>query len=110
MRDSAVRFAEAARPLVEHKLMELAQLSYDEARQLPEVAGDDLRVAGMKASLTVFRQDDAYQLRGKTLVVVLAARPTMLGMGAQHVERGLVFSRSEPTREATETELRNSGG
>ena len=110
MRDSATGFAQAARPLVERRLMELAQLSYDEARRLPEVAGDDMSVAGMKASLTVFRQDNAYQLSGKILVVVQAARSSMLGMGAQHVERGLVFSQSEPTREATEAELRNSGG
>ncbi len=110
MRDSAVRFAEAAEPLVDHRLTDLARLTYEEARQLPEIDGADLIIGGMKASLTVFRQDDAYLLSGRTLVVVLAARPTMFGMGAQHVERGLVFSPSEPTREATDTELQNSGG
>ena len=98
------------RPLVEQKLAGLARLSYDQARQLPEVEGSDVDFSGVKASLTVFRQDDAYDLAGKILVLVVAARPTLMGIATQHVERGLVFSPSEPTREATQSEIRNSGG
>jgi hypothetical protein len=110
MGDIYVRFAEAALPLVEQKLAEFEVFTYEEVGHLPEVDGQDTEIAGIASTITVFRQDNAYGLHGKILIVVLAARPTMFGMGEQHVERGLVFSPHEPTRPATKEELRNSGG
>lgn len=110
MSKSTELFAKAARPVVRQRLSELSNLSYEEVAKLPEVSATDVVIAGMKASLSVFRQDNVYQLEGKTLVVILAARPTMFGMCQQHIEQGLVFSQKEPAREATELELQNSGG
>jgi len=101
--------AEATR-FVETKIHGLRQLSYAEASLLPEVDGADVVIAGQKASITTFRQTDAYQLGDKILVVVLAANPSFFGMTAFHIERGLVFSPTEPVRTATELELQNSGG
>ncbi len=109
-RNISVDFAEAALPLVQGRVEMLRTLGYKEACALPEVEGSDLLIEGMNASLTVFRHSDAYQLEDKTLVVVLAARPTMFGMGAQHVERGLVFAPDGSVRDATDLELQNSGG
>jgi hypothetical protein len=71
---------------------------------------EDQLVAGEKASVTVFRQDSPYQLDGRVLVTVLVARSRWFGMTSYHIERGLVFSPGEQVREATETELQNSGG
>lgn len=99
-----------ATDLVEKKIHGLRQLSYEQACLLPEVDGADVLIANQKASITTFRQTDVYQLEGKTLVVVLAAKPSFFGMTAFHIERGLVFSPAEPLRTATELELQNSGG
>jgi hypothetical protein len=101
--------AEASR-LVDDRIKELERLTHAEAECLPEVTEMVTVIAGRKASITVFRQDDSYELEGKTLVVVLAATPVALGTGAHHVERGLVFSARDPARRATERELQNSGG
>ncbi len=110
MRNVSLTFSEAALPLVQRRVDELRILGYTEACALPEAEGSDLLIEGLKASLTVFRYCNAYRLEEKTLVVVLAGRPTMFGMGAQHVERGLVFSRDGTVRDATDLELQNSGG
>lgn len=67
-------------------------------------------VAGFESSITTFRYNDAYQLDGNILIVVQAARPTMFGLAEQHIELGLVFSSTKPVRDATDTELQNSGG
>jgi hypothetical protein len=101
--------AEATR-LVEARIQELQRLKYLEASALPEADGIDIVITGKKASITTFRQDNAYQLEGKTLLVVLVAKPGFLGMSSFHIERGLVFSPHEEAREATALEIQNSGG
>lgn len=99
-----------ATSLVEAKIQALQNLSYEEASSLPEVEDADVVLAGNKASITTFRYADAYQLEGKTLIVVLAAKPSFFGMCSFHIERGLIFSPIESPRSATELELQNSGG
>jgi hypothetical protein len=110
MRSVSLAFSEAALPIVQRRVDDLRMLGYKEAFALPEAEGSDLLIGGMKASFTVFRYSNAWQLEEKILVVVLAARSTMFGMGAQHVERGLVFARGSGVRDATDLELQNSGG
>jgi hypothetical protein len=110
MTSKAATFKVAASGLVEERIERLREMSFAEACALPEVAGEDVLIGGFKASVTTFRYADAIGLAGKVLVVVLAARPLAFGMAAQHVERGLVFAPSEPVREASVTELQNSGG
>ncbi len=96
--------------IIESKIEQLRGLTYAQARALTEVASEEIVIAGIKASVTVFRQDSPYQLEGRTLAVVLVARERWFGMVAMHIEGGLVFSPGEATREATELELQNSGG
>lgn len=96
--------------IIESKIERLRDLTYAQARALAEVASEEIVITGTKASVTVFRQDSPYQLEGRTLVVVLVARKRWFGMASMHIERGLVFSPGEATREATELELQNSGG
>lgn len=110
MRGRSVEFALAALPIVRSRIDQLRTLDVQTAAALPEVESLALDIAGHKSSITVFRYNDAHQLEGKVLVVVLAARPTMFGLAQQHVELGLVFSTSEAVRDATITELQNSGG
>jgi len=103
-------YEEAATRLVVERLDALRSLTFEEAAALPPADGTDFTVGGQPASLTTFRYTDAYGLEGKVLVVVLAARPVVRGLGAHHIEQGLVFSPESGVRSATEAELRNSGG
>jgi hypothetical protein len=107
--DSTHYNEEAAR-IIEDRIEELRIMTFAEAATLPETSSEDQLVAGEKASVTVFRQDSPYQLDGRVLVTVLVARSRWFGMISYHIERGLVFSPDEQVREATETELQNSGG
>lgn len=99
-----------ANDIVGRRIEVLRQLTFAQAAALPETNGEDVVIAGSKASVTVFRQSSPYQLEGKILVTVLVARETWFGMSAHHTERGLVFSSEQEVREATEIELQNSGG
>ncbi len=99
-----------AASVIKDRLEHLRGLTYAQARTLPEVDGEEITIAGITTSVTVFRQDSPNQLEGRTLVTVLVARERWFGMTANHIERGLVFSPDEPTREASELELQNSGG
>lgn len=110
MGDRSSSFAQAALSIVQERIQQLRSLDFETAVELPEVDSVHTVIAGYESDVTTFRYNDAYQLSGKTLVVVSAARPTMLGMAEQHIELGLVYSPSEPVRDATETELQNSGG
>jgi hypothetical protein len=101
--------AEAAR-IIDGRITRLRQMAFAEAAALPEVGGEDVVIAGMKASVTVFRQHSPYQLEGRILVTVLVARTRWFGMVGHHIERGLVFSSDADPRDATEIELQNSGG
>ena len=96
--------------LVEAEVVRLRGLSHAEATSLPEVKALDVVIAGKSASLTAFRYIDAGTQPGHTLVVVLAARPQFFGIASRHLERGLVFAPFEVVRDATATELENSGG
>ena len=80
-----------ATALLEAKVQGLRRLTYAQACELPEAQGADALIADTKASITTHRHTDAYQLAGKTLIVVLAAKPSLFGMTAFHIERGLVF-------------------
>jgi len=104
------RYNEEAVRIIEERITGLRIMTFAEAATLPETSSEDHLIAGEKASLTVFRQNSPYQLDGRVLVTVLVARSGWLGMTSYHIERGLVFSPSEQVREATETELQNSGG
>ena len=101
--------AEAAN-IVGRRIEALRQMTFAQAGVLPETNGEDVTIAGSKASVAVFRQNSPYQLEGKILVTVLVAKETWFGMFAHHIERGLVFSSDQEVREATEIELQNSGG
>jgi hypothetical protein len=103
-------FEVEATRLVEDEVARLRGLSHAEATSLPEVNASDVVIAGKAASLTAFRYIDEGMRRGHTLIVVLAARPQFFGMASRHLERGLVFSPLEEVRDATATELQNSGG
>jgi len=103
-------YIEAATRLVEARVKALSDLSFSQAAALPETDSAKFVIEGMASSITTFRYSDAYAIEGRVLVVVLAARPTLLGIAAQHIERGLVFSPYEAVRPATQLELQNSGG
>ncbi len=110
MRDRSAEFALAALPIVQSRIEQFRTLDAQAAAALPEADSLQMEIGGFESSITVFRYNGAYQLNGKVLVVVLAARPTMFGLAEQHIELGLVFSPTEPVRDATVTELQNSGG
>lgn len=107
---TATPFQHAVAELLASRLAWLRELTYREARALPATAEEAVVLEGATTSVTVFRQDDAYALAGRTLVTVQVARPALLGLASFHTERGLVFSPNEPPREATDLELQNSGG
>ena len=103
-------YVESATRLVVERLDVLRGLTFEQVAGLPEADDIEMIVAGRPMSLTTFRYTNAHDLEGQVFVVVLAARPVLLGIGAHHVERGLVFSLDDDVRSATEAELRNSGG
>jgi len=96
--------------LVGAEVARLRQLSLGEARSLPEVSASDVVIAQKAASLTVFRYSGRDVPDDHVLVVVLAARPQFFGTASRHLERGLVFTPVRAVRDATATELENSGG
>ena len=101
--------SEATRVLAD-RIGDLEQLTFDQAALLPETDGVYRTLGGYRAGITTFRQSGLPQLKGMVLVTVLVSRPTLLGISAHHIERGLVFSPNNPVREATARELQNSGG
>lgn len=110
-RDTAAQFnAEAARVLQERVEHLRATLSHADALRLPEAKGEDIVVAGKEVQLTIFRQADIEFLNGQVLVTVQVARFGLGGVTSFHMERGVVFSAGAPPRDATEEELRLTGG
>jgi hypothetical protein len=103
-------YVEAATRMVVERLDTLRGLTFEQEAALPPSDGADFTVAGQAMTVTTFRYTDPDELQGKVLVVVLAAKPVLLGIGAHHIEHGLLFSPDENVRSATEAELRNSGG
>jgi hypothetical protein len=102
-------FQRVVAELLASRLARLRELTYREARALPATVEEAVVLDGTVSSVTVFRQDDAHALSGRTLVTVQVARPALLGLASFHTERGLVFSPNEPPRDATDLELQNSG-
>jgi hypothetical protein len=93
--------------LIASRIAELRGLTFDQARALPEAAGDDTLIAGRKCAVTTFRQQMA---SAEVLVAVQVARRTALGLASVHTERGLIFSRDGSVRDASREELLATGG
>ncbi len=74
---------------------------------MPETADEEILVASRKCTLTVYVQR---LMNDQLLLTAQFARAGLLGLVAFHQERGLVFARGSAVRDATATELMNSGG
>ena len=92
--------------LIESRLAQLKQLSFDQASNLPEASQEEVTLAGQVSDLGIFAQR---RPAGDLLVTVQLARRGSLGLVSFHTERGLLFS-NECIREATSEELMESGG
>jgi len=101
------RYEKEAQALIRNRVTALRALTFAQATALPEARGEDVMVAGHKCALTTFRQS----LRpDETLVTIQVARPALLGIATTHTEHGLVFNQGGSVRDASEEELRTSGG
>jgi len=96
-----------AATLIGRRIAALRGMTFDRASDLPEARGEDAMVAGQKCALTTFRQSLG---PNETLVTVQIARPALFGLGSAHTEQGLVFDRDGSVRDASDEELRRSGG
>lgn len=106
---SPAAFTDAATAAVLAHIESLrSELSFDQARALPEAAAQDIVVAGKEVQLTVYRQAELPFLSGQVLVAVQLARYGMGGITLFMIERGLVFSPDSAPRDATEQELADS--
>jgi len=103
-------FKEEAEKIIDSRIEELRDKTFEEASALPEAISEDCLVAEEKATVTVFRQNSPYQLEGKVLITIQVAKPVLLGLASSNTERGLLFSPNGEVREATANELQNSGG
>lgn len=101
------RYQMVADGLIAGRIAELRGLTFDQARALPEAAGDDMLIAGHKCAVTTFRQRITST---EVLVTVQVARRTALGLATVHTERGLVFSPDGSVRDASREELLATGG
>ncbi len=109
--DARAAFNDAALAVVESEIVRLrTTLSCAQARELPEAEGRDIVVAGREVQLTTFRQPAPSASGGETLVTVQVARFGLGGMVSYHTEKGLIFSSSAAPRDATGSELVESGG
>jgi hypothetical protein len=79
-------------------------LDFDGAAALPEIQCRDIVIVGREATLTVFRQLDR-PAPGHVLVTVQVARHSLGGLTALKIEKGVVFPRGAPARDATDEEL-----
>lgn len=103
-------FNQEAMELVQGEVDRLrAELTFDKAREIPRADGRDVVVAGKEVQLMIFRQTEPEFLQGRVLVTVQAARFALGGTNTFRIERGLIFAPGEPPRDATETELAESG-
>jgi len=103
----APEFEAEVQRCISEKIAEHATLSYTQAIALPECVSNAAVIAREACTLSVFMQ--SLQLNRCILVVQLSI-PGMRGLASRHWERGLIFSSEGRTREATELELRNTGG
>jgi hypothetical protein len=110
MRDDQYRGE--ALTLIQERIEQLRTLSLADADAIAEVSGEDeLVLAGKKCSIMVFSQRSPYNLPQSLLVTVLVSRARFGSIASAHIERGVVFSLLDGTvRDATDLELRDSGG
>ena len=93
--------------MLEDRISQLRELTFDQVAALPEVDSQERLVAGRKCTLTVYVQSISDD---QLLLVVQLARPALLGIVSFHRAQGLVFARDGGLREATSAELIDSGG
>ena len=96
--------------MIDQRINKLRELTYEEAAALPEAAGEEAQLAGVRCAITVFRQHDPCGPPNSIVVTVQAARRGFLGIASYHTERGLIFTPEGTVREASDRELQNSGG
>jgi hypothetical protein len=102
-------FNDAALAAVQSELDRLGtELTFTQARALPEAQAKDIVVAGKEVQLTIYRQTELGFLNGGVLLTVQLARFGLGGVVAQKIERGLVFSAGAAPRDATEGEILES--
>jgi hypothetical protein len=106
--------AEAFRAEALHVLQQQADrlrrtLDLAGALALPAASFEDIVLCGREAQLTIFRQADQPS-SGQVLVTAQIARHALGGVKSLAFDRGLVFSSVGPARDATDLELRTSGG
>jgi hypothetical protein len=99
------RLDEEGTALLGARVDALRRLSYIDAAALPEARGEPLLLAGRRCELTTFRQP-----LGAERVLVTVQLSTTGFLGGWHRERGLVFHAKDAVREASDREMRDSGG
>ena len=108
---ATANYQSEANRIAGERIARLRALSYEQAASLPEASeSETLVLDGTPCSITVFAQREPYPLPGAILVTVQVARQGFLGIASYHTERGLVFAPNAAVREATDVELRDSGG
>ena len=90
--------------LIAKHYQSLLELSYDEAIALPE-SNEVFSSKGCR--VTIFKQALPNQ---SVLVTVQEAKAGLLGLSSKHEEKGIIFSKNEPPRNANQQELINTGG
>ena len=93
--------------LLQERVASLRRLTPAEVATRPEANGEKRIIGGYKCTFTVLHQ---LLKPNRHLVTVQVARPTRLGMASSHWEQGLVFVEGDEPRDATEEELRDTGG
>ena len=91
--------------LIEARIAGLRARSFGEIERLPEALSENIKVGGKAVCLTTFVQ----RLPAGELLATVQVGRSVLGVD-WHAERGLVFSVSGNVREATASELQNTGG
>ena len=102
-----------AERVITSRLAQLRRLTYQEVAALPQPsAGEEFVFGGTPCKLWMYVQPSASPPlpEDTILVTVQIERERFFGMVSYHTERGLVFSPNAPVRDATEIELRDSGG
>jgi hypothetical protein len=101
-----------AQRVVQSRLSQFRRLTYQEAATLQPPQGESLILSDIACKLWVYVQRDAHPPLPKdaVLVTVQVARERVWGMVSYHTEGGLVFMPHGEVREATDIELRDSGG
>jgi hypothetical protein len=97
-----------ARALLESRIAQFREYGFSQVERMPGASTEAQPVLGGKLStLTVYVQPLSSD---QLLLTVQCAYSVLGGVVGFHRERGLVFERNGAIREATSTELENSGG